>query len=272
MRVMILGAGPSGMMAAHAALQLGCEVKILDQDPQRTRTNAGVFMLHDSCDLALRPIEVRQEVLGLYQSSRQHDSGERRSQRAAELYQDKVYGQMEVSGVSVLDAIGTHVLEMYSTREAMKHLWTMYGHLVEKRFIARADLTIMRDAGYKVISTIPAPSLFTQGVYRSAVNWVTSWGTDGDEAFMYYHVSPEVAWHRYSTFDGMVKVEYGSKHRPLDMLAHKVLKVTSVEGRIEPEGSGDWLLLAGRYGSWDKGALLHTTYERVFAGVSDWIG
>ena len=53
MKILILGAGPSGMMAAHAASQCGHEVRIIDQDPNRSRRNSGVYFLHDDCDESL---------------------------------------------------------------------------------------------------------------------------------------------------------------------------------------------------------------------------
>ena len=87
----IAGAGPSGLMAAWAAIQLGWSIQIYDPAGLADRPDAaGVFVLHDDCNLPLQHTMMRILPFGAPDDA---------AMRAA--YADKVYGPNAIDACAV---------------------------------------------------------------------------------------------------------------------------------------------------------------------------
>lgn len=253
-QIAVLGAGPSGMMAAHAVAQCGLEPVIYDRDPDQTRRNAGVFILHDRCDLILRSTVVRQEVLGAEDLRREGDWVAQVEAR----YREKVYGFWGPSQVSVRGALEQELQEVYNANEAVTQLWEMYGDCVQVREIR--GIEDARSLDLPVISTIPAKALFPDRRYDWQRAYVYRGEAPTDEAFIYYSVGAAPRWYRCSAVFGVFTAEYGFARQDC-VPVKKVMRVD------EPLPSLDWLFLVGRYGAWDKGCLTHHVYERSLQEV-----
>ena len=251
--VLVLGAGPSGMMAAHAVAQQGLTPRIVDRNPDRTRRSSGVYYLHSDCGLALRVTLLRQRLVGNVGMS---------VAQLTNAYAEKVYGR-EVESRSVLEVLGQSEVGVYNASEALEHLWDMYGGLVEVGEIqGLEDARYAAGSGGKVISTIPARVLFPQRVYSSVQANVHVSEAPVADAFVYYNVSPAIPWYRCAAVFGVFTAEYPEAYVS-EGRAGEWRRVTKVIGTDRPLPEYDWLISTGRYGAWNKGFLTDTVYSHV---------
>ena len=276
MNVAILGAGPAGMLATHAASNLGHHVDILDANPNKIRSHAGVFFLHEDCDLLLDGLTIKQTILGGHALS---------PDGIDEMYSKKVYGDLATS-TSVLEAFRHPTTFGYNAKQAVDRLWDLYGKQVAKQSIPDMKWVIENIFPQydKVISTIPASVLFPEFEYRSVEVWVKVGKAPENEAFLFYNVSPHCHWTRCSAIWGMFAQEYELGHIPFLDNAYQfkpvnkilyALSEKSVYGATIANGQGRViskypnLFLTGRYGAWDKSCLAHHAYSRSLAWLEN---
>jgi hypothetical protein len=261
MKIAVLGAGPSGMMAAHASSQYGHYVDILDWNPSQSRRNSGVYFLHDDCDLALDSHSFHQRVLGI---------GGMTYNDIGQAYGEKVYGK-RVGKVSVLSAIVEKEVRGYSAGQAINRLWDLYGNQIQNREIRRGmyDVEDLLGVYDKVISTIPAYVLFPEKEFDSVATWIKVGIAPPSEHFIFYNLNPHCPWYRCSGMFGVFVQEYGFDFSPPEnwddtQYQYRVVQKVIGEGIVSPFKN---LLLTGRYGAWNKRILTHNVYEEVL----DWL-
>ena len=248
------------MMAAHAVTQCGLTPVIYDMDPDKTRRNAGVYVLHSPCDLNLEPIMVMQQVLGVGE----YPGGLDFEEWVNAAYTHKVYGcEYLPESTSVLKAMRDPTLVVYNAEEAIEQLWDLYGGQVHQMSIEHmGDVLWLKIQHRRVVSTIPAPRLFPHVVdYYSSKAYVirTSLGLGLGASSIVYNVGASPGWYRFSEVFGTSTWEYA--YRPT---CAGVIPVRKVVGTSVPLPShNSWLILAGRYGAWDKSCLTDTVYQRV---------
>ncbi len=263
MNIAILGAGPSGMMAAHAASQCGANVNIFDSNPDQSRRNSGVYYLHSDCDLLLDSITIKQGLLGAHLMN---------FDEMKEAYGQKVYGQ-QVLNTSVLDPILNPVITGYNAGQAIDRLWDMYGFQVQKQHIDDIqDIWPLLKEFDSVISTIPAYVLYPDfDKYEFVETSIKVGKAPEDEAFIFYNVNEYCDWYRCSALFGIFIQEFGlGKKAPDDGQEFGTNKYITVKKVI---GTGvvsnmEGLLLTGRYGAWNKKFLTHDVYYDVLK----WLG
>ena len=249
--ICILGAGPSGMMAAHAAVNNGYDIHILDKDPDKTRRNSGVYYLHSQCDLALSSTILHQRVIG---------DKDMPQEEVLEAYRKKVYGDLDVGSSSILEARYNPDIEVYNSSEAIEHLWQMYGHTIQKYTIGSMfHLKVFREDYVGVVSTIPAEILFPESNLYSIPAYVHPSTSPMQESFIYYNVSKTIPWYRCSAVFGSFVAEYSSEVDKKE----EYKTVVKVIGKDKPLPVHDWLISTGRYGAWDKSFLTDTVYRHV---------
>lgn len=287
MKIAILGAGPSGMMAAHAASDRGHEIEIFDRDPDQSRKNSGIFFLHSPCNLPLRGRMLRQTVLGV--------EGMTSTDAMALAYGLKVYGEPVLKN-SVLSAYVNKEVLIYNAGQALNFLWDMYGHFVTMRDIAGAvDVRTFLQKFDKVICTIPAPAVFSDcdgADFKYTELWIKASSAPPDEFWAMYNVNPQIEWYRCSALFGQFTMEYAygfdiSRH--LDVQSEKeevksidynggnfanvrksenwdryfkVKKVISSNMKLDEDLHGE-IFYTGRYGAWDKTCLMDGVYNRT---------
>lgn len=253
MKVAILGAGPSGMMAAHAASENRHYVDIFDKDPDMTRRNSGVYFLHSPCNLPLEPIRIRQQVLGIHNLPKEE---------VPNLYGLKVYGK-SVPKNSILEAMKNSETIGFDAGKALMYLWDMYGNQVQRRTIGNMEDVKDFLYGYdRVISTIPAYILFPDEKLDSIKTTIKVGTSPLNESFVLYNINPHCNWYRTSAFCGTFVQEYGFEAKIDKKVGYEYKEVTKVlgEGLKSPYPA---LLLAGRYGAWKKTTLTHNVFEEV---------
>lgn len=261
MNIAILGAGPSGMMAAHAASQCGAHVDIIDAAPDQSRRNSGVYYLHDDCDLLLDSVQIRQGLLGGHILS---------LDEIQEAYGMKVYGK-SVAKTSVLEPLRHPIITGYNSGQAIDRLWDMYGLRVHKNKINGIDdvPNLMREFD-QVISTIPAYILYPElDKYEFVETHIKVGKAPVDEAFIFYNINEHCDWYRCSAMFGIFIQEFGfGKKAPVDeSLFDKYVTVKKIIGD-GVTSTLEGLHLTGRYGAWNKKFLTHDVYYDVLK----WLG
>lgn len=241
--VVILGCGPAGLLAAHAAVEAGLKVRILST---RTKSNiGGAQYLHQSVP-GLTDNEPDGELAYIYR-------GDRRS------YAQKLYGDMEAP-VSWGKYRG--VLPIWNLRSAYGDLWDMFEMSIEHRILQPIDLVGLFNNTTLVMSAIPLPSICMRPMdhlFTSQTVWIN-----------YRQVKPDPTKDEANNF-----ILYnGYLDNPL-YRSSMIFSWRSDEYVTLPE-SGDcvpvtkpltstcdcWpgLVKLGRYGRWDKEQLTHHAY------------
>lgn len=252
MRVLVLGAGPAGLMAAHAATIAGHDVKIVSKD--RKSYMRGAQYLHLPIPMVSgAPFQINYSLQGEVAG-----------------YRQKVYGDIRVQ-VSPESLVGTH--SAWDIREAYDALWEMYGKYItdyELHPLLLQEIMDKIEPDY-VINTIPLPSLCISQdhLFSSETVWVTeqfrydpeALGGSGDNVVV-CNGERDVPWYRTSRIHGWENTEYPEHTKPplsADKV-HKVIKPLKTNCVCDYGlGEGRWIN-AGRYGTWTKGVLSHSAF------------
>lgn len=254
MKVVVLGCGPAGLVAAHAAAIFpGVEdVRILSK-PRKSYMK-GAQYLHAPIPLMgdQTPFDIDYRLVG---------------GTAAE-YAKKVYGAARVSpeDVSVAALEGIH--PGWDIRSAYDDLWAAYGSYVtewEASIQGLIDIQSNWDADL-IISSIPA-TLLCDAPDQHAFSAENIWSTD---RAMHYpndvnnmvvcNAGDTPAWYRSAQIHGWGTTEWPDNKKPpfgSDHLWHVV----------KPIGTNctcfKQVLRVGRYGTWTKGTLVHEVFKDV---------
>ncbi len=263
MNGLVLGAGPSGLMAAWAMMERGHSVDILDKDAgaadrlKSGRVNAGVFLLHELCGLT--PLRghatgVRYELLG-----------------DAEGYREKVYPD-HPDVVTSLRKYGRGKTQVeYNALDAVALLLDLVGDRVHKSSVDLSSPSVRDTVSGEdfVISTVPL-SVFVADPGPSTVVSVKTGEAPAKEGYVWYNGLPNFPWYRASAAFGRFTLEFpGDVPVPArDQVVVRKPIAPSADGArfMDAMHEDDWLF-AGRYGAWNKMKELHTVYEdtRSFA-------
>lgn len=260
MKILVLGSGPAGLLAAHAASFVeGAEVKILSRG--KPSELFGCQYLHGpipGLDLATTTVQYTLEG-------------------TAEDYALKVYGTRKMAGqVSAVHLYGDH--PAWDIRQAYRALWERYSHAIEELEILPETVQPMLDymSADLVVSSIPAPVLCQQpGAHAFTAQ--TCWALgDAPERGQYVPVpcppdtvrcsgSDDHGWYRVSKVFGYRTAEWPGL-RPAPPLPgvvpfHKPLATTCTCWHVSEGEQGSDVLRVGRYGTWTKGVLSHEAFN-----------
>ncbi len=246
MKVLILGAGPAGLMAAHAAAVTNNDVFMFSK--KRKSYMRGAQYLHAPIPMfSTNPFTIDYKLEG-----------------TVEGYRDKVYGPDPRIQVSVQTLVGSHFA--WDMREAYDGLWNTYGKYVEDLEINPESLRKILKEGdpHVIVSSIPAPALCmnTDHMFQSETVWVTEYFRGGPENnVVICNGEPDVPWYRTSRIQNWANTEYPNNHKPplTGDKIHEVLKPIKTNCNCWPE-----IHRVGRYGTWTKGVLSHEAYYSVF--------
>jgi hypothetical protein len=260
-RVLILGCGPSGLLAAHAARLVG-NTKVVIVSVKRPSQLFGCQYLHE--DIPGLPVGPPTFV-------------DYRLVGTAEEYGVKVYGPDEARGLTVSPEkfLGLH--RAYDIRKAYRELWRLYNGSVDDHRITSADVDGM--LGYYqpdlVFSSIPKPLICTDPAhdFRSTKCWAI-----GDAPELGQH-APELAppetvicdgtnavgWYRASNVFGYNTIEWpGWRSKPPVEGVVDFLKPLSNTCTCWPD-----IVPIGRMGEWRKGVLSHHALEKALIRLSN---
>lgn len=266
--VVILGAGPSALLVAHAAVRAGLVPHIWSKWdngrislPRKSRIYGCQYLHAEIPDLHVAETEVDYKVWGF-----------------PETYRDKVYGSEMDGEVSPSYLEGKH--QAWDLRAAYDRLWDTYVQrmgggtiLVRGEFGVDGSMKEFTEIypNAPIISTIPAQNLCSNSAHEFGGQSIWAMG-DAPEAGqgipaelpdntvicngLSVHDGP--LWYRGSRVFG-----YGTLEWPGDSLhpkeAAKVIKPLSTTC----DCWGDRITKMGRYGEWKKGVLTSDVFDQA---------
>lgn len=255
MKVVVLGAGPAGLFAAHAVAVTNNDLAVISK--KRKSFMRGAQYLHAPIPvLSGMPFGVDYKLQG-----------------TTDGYREKVYKDSRVQ-VSPESLVGQHLA--WDMREAYDNAWRLYEDDIVEEDIT---LKLLRESFASedalpdlVINTIPAKLLCEnpEHLFTSEFVWVTESfrGQPGDENIVLCSGFADQPWYRTSSIHGWENTEYPEGKKP-PLSADKVHLVekplTSNCNCIKealPDGVG--FMNVGRYGTWKKGVLSHRAFYDVF--------
>lgn len=263
MKIAVLGCGPAGLMAVHAAALTGHDVHIYSK--KRKSEMFGAQYLHapipGMTDTA--PVTVTYELRGT------HDE-----------YREKVYGDLagQVPSVSTEDLGETH--DAWDIRRTYDNLWDTYAEFIQDVAVDPLWLKECVESGdYDVVfSTLPAPSVCatlvdgpdipdtSPHVFRAQEIWAIG---DAPErgTFAPFAVrkdaiicngEPSPSWYRAANVFSRTTVEWPIRTKPPIANVSRVPKPISTNCSCHPA-----VVRLGRYGKWSKGVLAHHAFQDV---------
>jgi hypothetical protein len=257
LKVAILGCGPSGLIAAHAAASLGHEVAIFSRKI-RSKT-FGAMYLHEPIP-GVSPTEPELEVNIVKMGTREN-------------YALKVYGSRDAS-VS-WDRFQDGPSPAWDLADAYAKLWTLYNHRIININLTGKVIDRIGEVYSRVFSTIPTNRVI-------CVNWDHRFEAtriciihgripSDDLDVMYYNGLPIDAlglgsWYRYSNLRGYQSWEYGEKTmRPYEAttLPEGLRADWGIKPLITDCNCRPWIHRLGRFGKWDRHAFTHHAYREV---------
>lgn len=243
MKVLILGCGPAGLMAANAAAMQGAEIAILSK--ARKSFMKGAQYLHEPV-LGMRqepPFVINYELQG-----------------SADGYRKKVYGPEWDGTVSPEDMTSKHL--GWDIREAYDGLWDIFSSMIKEWDASPAALRSALEESKPdlCVSTVPAPILCSKGhTFRGSRVWST------DTAFRSLSDNTVVcngddapSWYRTSNIQGWENTEWPERVKPPVTPLWEVMKPLDNNCDCFPD-----VVRAGRYGNWTKGVLSHEVQKEV---------
>lgn len=264
-RVAIFGVGPSGLVAAHAAVRNGCTVDFYSEHMKKSKLY-GCQYLHDTLPgigQAIGSTRVKYSLTG-----------------TADDYRAKVYGEAWDGKVSPEDFIGNHwAWDLRATYDILFDAYISETSWFHTEFDGRVTQFLLpgmqmnydlvfssipkthtcidlkhKFAGLEIWAAGDAPDLGIEIPIRVAKNTIECNGLR------------EPSWYRASNVFGMSTVEWSKAipKPPVDNIA-TVTKPLWNDCDCFPE-----LIRIGRYGAWQKDILVHNVYNTVAGRIAAW--
>jgi hypothetical protein len=248
-RVLVLGCGPAGLIAAHAAEEAGFVVSIAAK--ARPSRIFGAQYLHAPIP-GIDPGEPRMIEYQLV--------GE------AEDYRDKVYGDLWDGVVSGETLTESHYA--WDIRHTYGKLWARYGNFITDIHIKPKTIhRMLQEEIDLIVSTIPSNAICSQGhSFRSQQIWAAGDAPELGIEIPYQCPSnkvicngdKDISWYRLSNIFEHKTVEWPIAIKPPVPTSAVVEKPLTHNCTCFHE-----LLRVGRYGAWKKGYLVHEVYSDV---------
>lgn len=258
MKVAILGCGPSGMFAAHAAVEEGHDVRIFSK-PRKSFMRGAQYLHEPIPGLSEDPFSIDYRIKG-----------------SVDGYREKVYGPGSEVEVSPETLIGVH--SAWDIREAYDAAWDRYSGLIlpwdaQKDWIPQTfDLVFSTIPATLLCSSMDKSELTTEEELEAAkckFSSETILSTSkaphplGEEDNVVLCSGGDDFWYRAARIHGWETTEYPMsiiKRFPREVLfgddlVHEVVKPISTTCICRPE-----IIRSGRYGKWTKGVLSHESY------------
>lgn len=262
--VIVLGAGPAGLLAAQAAVRSGWRFTIYSARgefglPKKSEL-FGCQYLHDyipGLNLPRFPdTQVRYQLIG-----------------SSEGYRQKVYGDQWTGTVSP-DEYGPEVDHTaWDLRAAYNVLWDRFAHNIKAMTLTPQLMASLRLDHPKalIVNTIPAPAVckdMENHKFASQNVWAMGSRSPEDAQYRMPYVAPamtvqcngdkDTGWYRAASVFGYSTMEWpGGKKPPID----GVVSVTKPLSTDCACWESDKYLRLGRYGRWEKGYLVHQAYR-----------
>ena len=266
MKVAVLGAGPAGLMAAHAAVNAHALQGVPDDLFLDIYARGDKSPLYGAQYLHMPIPDMTPDGYAMIDY---HLLGK------ADDYRRKVYGPQSVVDVSPSQFSGLQ--RAWDIRATYDALWEEYGRYIHEVLVEPMDLAqIINGEFYDlVINSIPLPDLCHQGHHFGAVEVIAAGdapdlGIDIGKTFrcsdftVLCNGNPNTAWSRLSNIFGHTTVEWPASIEQVPVrTASKVRKPLDHDCDCWPT-----ILKVGRFGSWTKGVLSHHAYNKAYDKVA----
>lgn len=246
MKVVILGSGLAGLLAAKAAEDCGVDFEILTASKTSPPSFPGFTFLHDNCGLPLVPEFVVVQRIGspkIYKEKRG--------------YPPKVSTSWGGVNEEFTGTLG------YNPYEAFTLLCGKYSGKMKELFVTRGILEDLTNHCDLVISSLPLNQLCPEGEFETVYGWLKREEGHSPSKIntAIYSGSYEDKWSRRSSMWGEVWSEYG----------HFVEGGLRVEKPISCKGIelNEKILLVGRKGTWDKREMAHHSYYKTYGRIKE---
>lgn len=240
MNITILGCGPAGLLAAHAAVQSGHPVKIVSQKV-RSKIGGAQYLHTHIPDLT----DQHPDGYATFEY-RGTDQG----------YAQKVYGDPQAV-TSWGSYIGT--VPIWNMRQAYDELWAQYESLILDASLQPDQLMDMHVSGELVLSTIPRTTLCWRGTeHRFTMQEVWVWygrSKNNTHNQVIYSGHPDTPWYRYSNLFGWESIEWPVAQNVHTQDLIRIKKPIATDCDCLPG-----IHKLGRYGRWEKKILSHDAY------------
>ena len=252
-KILVLGCGPSGLIAAHAATELGHDVIIASK--RRKSELYGAQYLHAP-------------ILGMTDTE-PVDVDYLMSGTAAE-YREKVYGKTSRVRVSPETLEVNH--QAWDIRRTYDNLWQRYGWYVQDVNLGKGgnnfDMMVESLKPDAIFSTIPANLLCRSDSHNFFGESVWAIGDAPERGvFCPVQIAPntilcdgtsDVGWYRASNVFGYSTAEWPGRKKPPIAGITELVKPISTNCDCYPN-----VIRLGRYGKWTKGVLSHEAFAAV---------
>lgn len=248
-RILVLGCGPAGLLAAHAAVERGHDVTIISKK-QRSPIGGAQYLHSPIPGLPLGEAEpVSYVKIG-----------------TREGYAEKVYGSREASVSWDIFSTGEH--EAWPMRSTYDSLWHRYEDKIIDGRVARGDIPIFRSDYNLVLSTVPRPFLCKHAHRFDSQHVVLiPFSHLGVDNVILYNGRESEPWYRTSKIFGQHWTEYAEARAPTDVAEGEStvrgIKPLNTDCNChlnEVPGLGTFQPL-GRFGQWRKAVLVTDAYE-----------
>lgn len=261
MKVAIIGCGPAGLAAAHAAYGLDCEVTVYA--PKKKSPQIGPLLIQ-------RPIPgintwhpdgtIHQIVIG----------------GSILDYRYKLYGDVNIS---INGDILRPEYHAWNHRETYDRLWHEYESLIEDRYVSGDELANMHGAFDLVVSTANAEKLCMYSghvpdecEFRSASVWVTPMASYPDQPpdTIIFNAGSKYPWVRSSRIFGVDVTEWDGNHIR-DAVMNPNYPPESVRLIHKPISTDcscfPHVLRTGRFGAWRNETWVDTAYWDTYTAI-----
>jgi len=257
-KVAILGTGPAGLAAAHAAGVMGHMVQIFtqggDDGPTKSRIGGAQF-LHIPLPVINDP---EPDAMLTYLTAGTTDG-----------YREKVYGpDGDVPFVSMERIPKGGAVPAWSLIDTYDKLWDVYCSGTSVNVISldpKRLIDIIERGNFDlVVSTIPKPALCLAhaGLVPEIHAFVSQRIRIANECVLpspdnqiFYNGTPDVSWYRTSTIFGVGSTEWGAGAP--ERLPYRDLVSVKKPIRSDCTCFDGKVLFTGRFGLWRKGVLSH---------------
>lgn len=248
-QVAIIGCGPAGMLAAHAASLAGRTPIIFAKEAAVSPHAKATFLHAPIPDLTSA---LPDEKINIFKVG--SEAG----------YAQKVYGDHERATSWAKYAEGE--LGAWALAPVYADLWALYGSLVKSSEIGPGDIDSLVGSFPVVVNTAPAWCLCGNGDhgFHKRDIWVEgSAPASVNPNSMTYNGSALYDWYRSSDIFGVRSMEY-STPGCLSPNPPNGIKVVGTDCDCNPR-----VFRAGRWGTWRPGVLLHHAFERTSEFLND---
>jgi hypothetical protein len=250
-KAIILGCGPAGLLAAHAAEMAGWEYVIWSEH-KKSRIGGAQFLHSAIPDLTSPTPDATVRF--------QHDGD-------AAGYARKVYGN-GYAPTSWGEYNGDQAV--WNMRVAYDRLWQKQECMIDDKKVRPDDVRGAMEDGSVVISTIPRPAICKDPTHLFSFQQV--WFTyehiphlEKSLNFVVYNGRPETRWYRFSQLFGWLSKEWSDEQAAVAESEGR--KLISVQKPTD-HNCNCWMSWAqfqpmGRYGRWKKGELIHHAFWKT---------